>query len=65
MQNEDYWYAYIKQNFIIDPHMRHTKFERTITTHIHDEINQRVPNKKKCSYHQTEGHNKSNYPYQQ
>jgi len=66
VRNEDYWSTYTGPNFIPDPHMRCKNSGRSITTRLHNEMDQPIQNKpKKCSYCRNEGHNRGNCPSRQ
>jgi len=49
-----------------DPSKQQKKSRRPTTTHIHNEMDEPIPNKpKKCLLCRSEGHNRNNCPYKQ
>jgi len=50
----------------LTPYMRHKESGQSITTRLHNEMDQPIQNKpKKRSYYRNEGHNRRNGPFRQ
>ena len=62
--SKEKWPKYLGPYFMSGPSNRRDTSGRPTTGHIHNEMNELIPNKpKKCSLCRTEGHNRSNCAY--
>jgi len=64
VRNQDYWCPYTSPNFILNPHMRRSKFRRPVIIRIHNQMDEPIQNRsRKYSYCCNESHNRKWYCY--